>query len=79
MIHVNQRLRRAEASKYLMENWGISRTPATLAKMAVHGGNSPKFQHIGKIPYYPIEELDAWVKSISSPLKNSTSDGGSHA
>lgn len=69
------RLRRMAASEYLLEKWGISRTPATLAKKACQGGG-PKFQHAGKIPLYPIAELDKWAEAILSPLKNSTSDNG---
>ena len=72
------RLRRAEASKYLLEKWGISRTPGTLAKLAVVGG-SPRYQLAGRIPLYMTDELDAWAQSILSPLKSSTSDGGNHA
>ncbi|MEQ1706208.1 MAG: hypothetical protein ABL867_09595 [Rickettsiales bacterium] len=75
MTNETQLLRRAEASKYLMEKWYTSRTPATLAKLAVTGGG-PSFIHIGTIPYYPILELDAYVQSIMSPLKRSTSDNG---
>ena len=72
------RYRRAEASAYLKEKWGISRTPGTLAKLAVVGG-SPRFQLDGRIPLYPEEELDRWAASILSPLKNSTSDTGEAA
>lgn len=66
------RLRRAEASAYLKDKWGISRTPGTLAKLAVIGG-SPAFQYDGRIPLYPVEELDAWAQSQLSALKTSTS------
>jgi hypothetical protein len=69
------RLRRAEASHYLKNTWGISRTVGTLAKLAVVGGG-PKFQYAGRTPLYPEAELDAWAVSILSPLKNSTSDIG---
>lgn len=75
MTNETQRLRRAEASKYLKEQWGISRTPATMAKLSTVGGG-PRFIHIGKIPYYPVSELDAWVQAMLSPLKSSTSDNG---
>ncbi len=67
------RLRRKQASKYLQDQWGISRTHATLAKLAVLGGG-PKFQHANRTPLYPLEELDKWAQSILSPLKSSTSD-----
>lgn len=68
-----KRLRRKQASEYLKETHGIERSPGTLAKLAVIGGG-PRFQHAGRIPLYPIYELDSWVESLLSPLKNSTSD-----
>jgi hypothetical protein len=69
-------LRRREASAYLREQHGVIRAPATLAKLAVTGGG-PKFRHVGKIPIYPIEELDAFAAAITSPLRASTSDRSS--
>jgi hypothetical protein len=68
-----RRLRRTEASSYLLEEHGLHYAPATLAKLAVVGGG-PKFQHAGRIPLYPPAELDAWAAEILSPLKSSTSD-----
>jgi hypothetical protein len=72
-----KRLRRTEASEYLKEIHGISRTPGTLAKLAVTGGG-PRFQHVGRIPLYPIEELDKWAETVLSPLRSSTTDRGQH-
>ncbi len=69
------RIRRSEASAYLKEKWGISRNPATLAKLACIGGG-PKFQHVGRVPLYPCEELDLWAEAMLSPLKSSTTDLG---
>ncbi len=68
-----KRYRRAEASTYLKEKWGISRKPSTLAKLAVIGGG-PNFQKDGKTPLYPGNELDSYAESQLSPLKSSTSD-----
>jgi hypothetical protein len=77
MISTDTRyLRRREASAYLRERHGINRAPATLAKLAVTGGG-PKFRHVGRIPIYPVEELDAYAAAITSPLRTSTSDRGS--
>ncbi len=73
-----KRLRRSEASEYLKEVHGIERTPGTLSKLAVTGGG-PRFQHAGRIPLYPTDELDIWAESILSPLKTSTTERGSHA
>jgi len=69
------RLRRTEACVYLKQVHGIDRAPATLAKLACLGGG-PKFEHIGRVPVYPIQELDNWAAKLISPLKSSTSDAG---
>jgi hypothetical protein len=71
--HQMRRFRRKEASSYLLEEHGLQYAPATLAKLAVIGGG-PRFQHAGRIPLYPPDELDAWASKILSPLKSSTSD-----
>ena len=68
-------LRRAEASEYLKENWGIDRAPSTLAKLATLGGG-PSFRRANRIPLYPPEFLDEWARSILSPPMTSTSDTG---
>ncbi len=68
-----RRRRRKEASTYLLETWGISRTPKTLAKLAVIGGGPPMC-YDGRIPLYPVDSLDAWARSILSPLVNSTAE-----
>jgi len=69
-------LRRAEASTYLKEKFGIDRKPSTLAKLAVVGG-SPPFCHAGRFPLYAPEDLDSWALSIMSGKKSSTSDRSS--
>jgi len=68
----NQRLRRTAASDYLKETWGLSYKPTTLAKLATLGGG-PAFEHFGRWPLYRADELDNWVLSRLSPLKDSTS------
>jgi hypothetical protein len=73
-----RRLRRSDASNYLREKWGISRAPATLAKLACVGGG-PRFESANRVPLYPEPELDAWAESILSPLRSSTSDTGQAA
>lgn len=66
-------LRRADASRYLVEVWGIRRAPATLAKLAVVGGG-PRFYKAGKWPMYDSADLDAWARELlGQPLRN-TSD-----
>ena len=69
----NRPLRRAEASSYLLNMHGISRTPATLAKLATIGGG-PAFRRAGRFPLYTPENLDMWAASILSPVVHSTSE-----
>jgi len=68
-----RRLRRAEASKYLKAEWGISRTPNTLAKLAVIGGGPP-MEYDGKLPLYTPNGLDAWARDRLSAPVTSTSE-----
>jgi hypothetical protein len=66
-------LRRNEASAYLLERHGLSRTAATLAKLAVTGGGPP-FRKANRTPIYDPADLDRWVASITSPPVRSTSE-----
>ncbi|HVW74410.1 MAG TPA: DNA-binding protein [Rhizomicrobium sp.] len=66
-------LRRTEASAYLLEHYGISRTPATLAKLAVTGGGPP-FHKANRIPLYYPADLDRWAASIRSPKVRSNAE-----
>ena len=66
-------LRRAEASAYLREWHGISRTPATLASLAVRGGG-PLFRKAGRVPLYTRADLDAWVGEITTEPVRTTSE-----
>ena len=60
------RLNRSESSAYLREEHGISRTPGTLAKLAVVGGG-PRFRKIGtRTVLYDVTDLDQWAASIMS-------------
>jgi hypothetical protein len=68
-------LRRTAASEYILEKWGLSYKPTTLAKLATLGGG-PRFAHIGRWPVYTLTDLDDWVEARRSPLKASTSDLG---
>lgn len=73
-----RRYRRAEASGYLKDHWGLDYKPATLAKLACVGGG-PRFEHAGRFPMYREDELDAWASARFSPMKSSTSDTGKAA
>jgi hypothetical protein len=66
-------LRRKTASDYLLNVHGISRAPATLAKLAVIGGG-PTFQRDGRFPLYSPQNLDAYAASVLSAPMRSTSD-----
>ena len=67
------RYRRPQASRYLLEVWGISRTPKTLAKEAVLG-NGPVIEYDGRTPLYPEDGLDDFARSRLSPRVRSTSE-----
>ena len=73
MIKKTRRLRRKEASAYLLDEWGISRTPKTLAKLATTGGGPP-FEKDGRFPLYTPPVLDAWARSKLSSLVDSTAE-----
>jgi hypothetical protein len=67
------RLRRKQASAYLLEKHGIPRAPGTLAKLATVGGGPP-FSHVGKIPLYDPDDLDEWAQSVLQGPVRSTSE-----
>jgi hypothetical protein len=67
-------LRRRAASDHL-RSLGLPVASATLAKLAVLGGG-PSIQYFGRIPLYPVEELDRWVAEKLSPPRRSTSCTG---
>mgnify|MGYP001269081233 CR=1 FL=1 len=71
------RLRRPDASKYLQQEHGIQRAPATLAKLAVIGGG-PVHEVVGRTPYYKPTDLDVWVLA-QLKRRRSTSDRGNAA
>ncbi|MGO9392170.1 hypothetical protein, partial [Rhodoblastus sp.] len=63
MITLPHYLRRTDASRYLTEKWGISRSPRTLAKLACVGGG-PEMTYLGRTPMYSPDSLDTWVRSL---------------
>lgn len=66
------RLRRWEAAQYLMRQHGIGIAPSTLAKYATVGGG-PRFQKAGRIPLYPVDELNLWAAEKLGAVVGSTS------
>jgi hypothetical protein len=75
MASENTRLRNArEASNYLRNKFGISRTPATLAKLRVLG-TGPEFVKVGSRDVaYPEAGLDAFAEALVSRPLRSTSE-----
>ena len=69
------RLRRWEASRYLLDRYGIEMAIATLAKLACLGGGPP-FQKNGRVPLYPVELLDDWALARLGRVIHSTSETG---
>jgi hypothetical protein len=71
--HWPARMRRKVASEYLLQEHGVSLSPATLAKLAVIGGG-PSFRKDGPFPIYERTDLDAFATVRLGPLRTSTSD-----
>ena len=67
------RLRRWEASEYLLVVHGIQVATATLAKYASVGGG-PAYHKSVRTPLYPREELDRWAAERLGNLVRSSSD-----
>jgi hypothetical protein len=68
-----RRYRRAAASEYLKEVWGLGYAPRTLAKLACVGGGPP-MEYAGRFPTYPQDGLDEWGAAKIGPRVNSTSE-----
>lgn len=54
-------LNRKAASTYLLNCWGIKRSPGYLANLAVVGGG-PAFHKAGRDSLYPRSGLDRWAR-----------------
>jgi hypothetical protein len=65
-------LRRSEVAHYLLENWGLSYTTNTLAKLSTLG-RGPVFRRANRNPLYAPKDLDIWASSILGPRMKSTS------
>ena len=68
-----QLMRRKMASEYLLDEHGVSLSPATLAKLASIGG-SPPFYKDGPFPKYDRDGLDTFAVARLGRLRTSTSD-----
>jgi hypothetical protein len=65
-------LRRAEASRYLHDRFGIDLSPATLAKIFSQRSDGPPAFKAGRTPLYPRDALDAWAAKRLGDLRSST-------
>ena len=54
-------LRRWEASQYLLDVWGLKRSPGSLSQDAVYGVG-PETCYLHNVPYYTPEALDRWMQ-----------------
>jgi hypothetical protein len=54
--------RTADASRYLLEAWGLSYVPTSLSRMASLG-TGPVFSYRGRYREYQDEDLDAWART----------------
>ena len=64
------------ASRLLRDEFGVSRTPATLAKQRVTGGGPP-FRKLNRAVLYAPADLRAWANAALEIIRRSTSDRGS--
>jgi hypothetical protein len=66
-----QFMRRADASNYIEDRYGIRCSKQTLAKLAV-GGGGPLFRKAGRTPIYAPDDLDRWAQAQIGPAQRST-------
>jgi hypothetical protein len=68
-----------ESCAFLLEEYGIKRTPATLAKQRVIGGNAPPYRKLNRSIYYAISDLRNWATGALDIRYRTTSDCASGA
>lgn len=68
-----------EACEFLLEEYGIKRTPATLAKQRVVGGNAPPYRKLNRSIYYSPNDLRDWAEAGLNTRYRVTGDGGKRA
>ena len=74
MSHPVRYLRRFEASAYLREQWGLSYSTSTLAKLAC-GHDAPPHHRCGRIVLYDPANLDTWAAArITGPIAKARDD-----
>jgi hypothetical protein len=72
-MQLQRPLDRREASQYLLEKYGIRRSPGTLAKLATVGGG-PLFRKVNRAVIYDLAALDEFAGAITSAPIRTTSD-----
>jgi hypothetical protein len=63
-----------EASSFLEEQFGVKRSPGTLAKGRVVGGCNPPHRKFGRAVLYDPADLRRWVEETLSTPRHSTSE-----
>jgi hypothetical protein len=63
-----------ETCTFLLDEYGIKRTPATLAKQRVIGGNAPPYRKLNRNIYYSVADLRDWVTTALGTRRRTTSD-----
>jgi hypothetical protein len=63
-----------EASKYLIDRYGVNRGPSRLAQLRAKGGG-PKFVRIGRGIYYSAFFLDEWIQSEAQVMRHTLVSG----
>jgi hypothetical protein len=61
-----QYLRRAQASQYLSEVWGLSYQPSTLTRLCAIGSGPPTHRH-GRVALHTPQDLDEFARSRIKP------------
>jgi hypothetical protein len=68
-----------DACEFLYKEYGIRRTPATLAKLRVVGGNAPPYRKLNRSIYYSSNDLRDWAEAGLNTRYHATSDRGTPA
>jgi hypothetical protein len=64
-----------ETCRFLLEEYGVRRSPRTLAKQRVIGGNTPPYRKLNRNIYYAVGDLRDWATTALSRRHRTTSDG----
>lgn len=62
-----------EAAEYLVQTYGVRRSPGYLVQLRIVGGG-PRFVRAGRSVLYPEMELDAWATKLLGPVVSSTAE-----